>query len=76
MKDLSIRLRSLDQVNRFIRVVDRLDYRVALISDNSKVDGKALLGILSLDLTKPLSLRLDKAYKGPKGLEELKEFIV
>lgn len=76
MKDLSIRLRSLDQVNRFIRVVDRLDYRVALISDNGKVDGKALLGILSLDLTKPLSLRLDKAYKDPKGLEELKEFIV
>lgn len=76
MKDLSIRLRSLDQVNRFIRVVDRLDNRVALISDNSKVDGKALLGILSLDLTKPLSLRLDKAYKDPKGLEELKEFIV
>lgn len=76
MKDLSIRLRSLDQVNRFISVVDRLDYRVALISDNSKVDGKALLGILSLDLTKPLSLRLDKVYKDPKGLEELKEFIV
>lgn len=69
-----IRLDDFDKIKRFIDITCLLDYELDLVSGRYVVDGKSIMGIFSLDLSKPIEVKLidcDDVY--PK---ELEEFIV
>lgn len=53
-----IYLSSLDKANEFVAAMSKLESEVDVISDRYTVNGKSILGILSLDLTKALEVRL------------------
>ena len=55
-----IRLDSVEKVKEFVRLIENNEAEDDLISGRQEVDAKSLLGIFSLDLTKPIQVRILK----------------
>lgn len=58
MKSLSINLKMAGDVKEFVSTVTKFDYDIDLRSGRYVVDAKSLLGIFSLDLSKPITLEI------------------
>ena len=54
MKSVKISLQMAQNVKDFVKVVQDYPYEIDLKSDKYVVDAKSILGIFSLDLSKPL----------------------
>lgn len=52
-------LNSIEKVKDFISVTNNMDCRLDLVSGRYIVDGKSILGIFSLDLSKPVELYIN-----------------
>lgn len=57
MEKIIINLNSVDKVKAFVNTVINYDGDVDLISGRYVVDGKSIMGIFSLDLSKPLEVQ-------------------
>ena len=56
MKTVMISLNSIDKVKSFLNEIARFDYDFDLISGRYIIDAKSIMGIFSLDLSKPIQL--------------------
>jgi phosphotransferase system HPr-like phosphotransfer protein len=56
MTSFYIRLNSIDKVKQFVNLVTRYESDFDLTSGRYVVDAKSIMGIFSLDLSKPLKL--------------------
>ena len=56
MTVLKISLVTIDQVKRFVDLVSKVEGDVDLVSGRYTIDAKSIMGIFSLDLSKPLQL--------------------
>jgi len=75
MKTFNIALRSITDVKDFVNVVNKYDFDVDLTSGRYVVDGKSIMGIFSLDLSKPIKVDVHTD-ECDKFCEEIKPFIV
>ncbi|MBR0277796.1 MAG: HPr family phosphocarrier protein [Clostridia bacterium] len=74
MKTFNIMLDSINNVKKFVSIVEKYDYDIDLSSGRYVVDGKSIMGIFSLDLSKPI--KVDAHGDDAEKLEkELSEFI-
>ena len=55
---MNIILDSVDKVKDFVREVSKFETDIDLVSSRFIVDAKSLMGIRSLDLTKPIEVRI------------------
>ncbi len=62
MKECLIRLNGIDSVKRFVDILKNADGDFELVSGKYVIDAKSIMGIFSLDLTKPMELRAEKGY--------------
>ncbi len=68
-----IKLDTEECVEEYLRIMDRYDGNAEIVSGASTVDGKSVLGIFSLDLTKPMELTLyDEDQATKKALEQFR----
>ena len=51
-----IMLNSINDVKNLVNLVNKYDFDIDLISDRYVVDAKSIMGIFSLDLTKPIGV--------------------
>ena len=58
MKSVMIRLSLVENVNHFVNIVTRYPYEMDLRAGRHVVDAKSILGIFSLDLSKPIALEI------------------
>lgn len=58
MKSIPIKLSFAEEVKAFVNVVSRYPYEMDLRAGRHVVDAKSILGIFSLDLSKPISLEV------------------
>ncbi len=58
MKTCNILLSSINDVKNFVNLVSRFDYDIDLTSGRYKVDAKSIMGIFSLDLSKPIAVEI------------------
>ena len=58
MKTCNILLSSINDVKNFVNLVSRFDYDIDLASGRYKVDAKSIMGIFSLDLSKPIAVEI------------------
>ena len=58
MKSVNIRLSLAENVKAFVNLVNRYPYDVDLRAGLHVVDAKSILGIFSLDLSKPISMEI------------------
>ena len=56
MKSVNIKLSLAENVKSFVNIVNRYPYDVDLRAGRHVVDAKSILGIFSLDLSKPITL--------------------
>ena len=70
MKTVQISLNSIDKVKSFVNLINQYDYDFDLISGRYVIDAKSIMGIFSLDLSKPIDLAI---HAGDSGLDEILE---
>ena len=58
MKTVNVKLREAQGVKTFVNAVARYPYDIDLRAGRHVVDAKSILGIFSLDLSKPLTLEI------------------
>ena len=58
MKTVMIRLSLVENVNKFVNIVGRYPYEMDLRAGRHVVDAKSILGIFSLDLSRPITLEI------------------
>jgi len=58
MKTVEICLDSIDKVKAFVNEITRFDSEFDLISGRYVIDAKSIMGIFSLDLSKPINLNI------------------
>ena len=75
MKSVKILLSMAESVKKFVAIVSKYPYDIDLHSGRFVIDAKSLLGIFSLDLSKPVVLEVHSD-KCDDLLAELKDYIV
>ena len=75
MKKTTIMLATINDVKNFVSEVSLCDYDVDLLSGRYAVDAKSIMGIFSLDLSKPISLEAHTD-DATEFFENIKQFIV
>jgi len=75
MTKTTISLEAINDVKDFVSIVMKYDYDIDLISGRYAVDAKSIMGIFSLDLSKPIELNAHTDDAEP-FLEEIKKYIV
>ena len=58
MKTVTIRLSLVENVNKFVNIVGRYPFDMDLRAGRHVVDAKSILGIFSLDLSRPITLEI------------------
>ena len=58
MKTVSISLKSIDKVKAFVNDISKYDFDFDLVSGRYVIDAKSIMGIFSLDLSKPINLNV------------------
>lgn len=56
MTKATVSLQAINDVKEFVNLVMRYDFDIDLVSGRYAVDAKSIMGIFSLDLSKPIEL--------------------
>lgn len=75
MKTVQISLNSIDKVKSFVNEITKYDNDFDLVSGRYVIDAKSIMGIFSLDLSKPVTMEI---YNDDCDalLDDIKDFIV
>lgn len=73
MQQVNVKFNDVNQIRRFVDVIDKIDLSFNLGEGRRIVDAKSILGVLALDLTRPLRLSYDSDDEGIR--EKLAPFI-
>ena len=58
MKTVQISLNSIDKVKSFVNEIAKYDNDFDVVSGRQVIDAKSIMGIFSLDLSKPIDLNI------------------
>ena len=70
----SIRIDSLDKVQRFVQIMNGFNGRFDVVSGCSVVNAKSVMGIFSLDISRPISLYIYNEEKVAPVLNAISPF--
>ena len=76
MKTVQISLNSIVKVNSCVNDITRFDYDFDLVSGRYVIDAKSIMGIFSLDLSKPIDLNIHAEDDIDEVLNVLKPYII
>ena len=76
MKTVQISLNSIDKVKSFVNDLIKYDYDFDLVSGRYVIDAKSIMGIFSLDLSKPIDLNIHADDNMDAILETLKPYLI
>ncbi len=75
MKTFNLILNSINDVKDFVNIVSKYDFDVDLTSGRYVVDAKSIMGIFSLNLSKPIKVEVH-SNDCDAFIDELKRFII
>ncbi len=76
MKTVTISLNSIDKVKSFVNDITKFDHDFDLVSGRYVIDAKSIMGIFSLDLSKPINLNIHAEDNIDEVLNVLKPYII
>ena len=76
MKTVRVCLDSIDKVKGFVNDISRFNTDFDLISGRYVIDAKSIMGIFSLDLSKPIELAIHTETGLDEIMEVLKPYII
>lgn len=74
MTTFNVLINSIDDVKNFVNIVNRYSFDIDLVSGRYVIDAKSIMGIFSLDLSKPIKVEIHS--DDEKIVEELKPYVV
>ena len=69
-------MKTVDKVKSFVNEVTKYDAEFDLVSGRYVIDAKSIMGIFSLDLSKPIDLNIHSESQVEEILDKLAPFIV
>jgi len=75
MKQFRVMLNEVEQVKKFCKICNTLDFDLDIKSGRYLMDAKSLLGLFALKLSEPVSVIVNEN-DYDKAIEALKDFIV
>lgn len=76
MKTVRVCLDSIDKVKGFVNDISRFNTDFDLISGRYVIDAKSIMGIFSLDLSKPIGLTIHESDEMDEILKIIQPYIV
>ena len=76
MKTVLISLNSIDKVKSFVNEISKFNNDFDLVSGRYVIDAKSIMGIFSLDLSKPISLNIHADENMNAILETIKPYVI
>lgn len=76
MKTIQISLNSIDKVKSFVNDITKFENDFDLVSGRYVIDAKSIMGIFSLDLSKPIDLNIHAEENIDHILDVLKQYSV
>ena len=76
MKTVRISLNSIDKVKSFVNDLTKYDVDFDLVSGRYVIDAKSIMGIFSLDLSKPIDLNIHAEAGIEEILDTLSSYII
>ena len=76
MKTVRVCLDSIDKVKGFVNDISRFNTDFDLISGRYIIDAKSIMGIFSLDLSKPIELTIHESDEIDEILKVLQPYVV
>lgn len=76
MTTVTISLQAINDVKEFVNIVMRFDFDVDLVSGRYAIDAKSIMGIFSLDLSKPIDLAIHAENNMDEIMETLKPYLI
>ena len=76
MKTIQISLNSIDKVKSFVNDITKFDYDFDLVSGRYVIDAKSIMGIFSLDISKPIDLNIHNADNLEEIMDQLQPYLV
>lgn len=76
MKTVQISLNCIDNVKSFVNRIAKFDNDFDLVSGRYVVNARSIMGIFSLDLSKPVNLTIHKDEQMDEVMMALKPYIV
>ncbi|MCR4763578.1 MAG: HPr family phosphocarrier protein [Lachnospiraceae bacterium] len=76
MKTVKISLNSIDKVKSFVNDITKFDNDFDLVSGRYVIDAKSIMGIFSLDLSKPIDLNIHADDDAENVMKALQPYLV
>lgn len=71
-----VKLNTQLDVIKFTQIASKCKGRVDCLEDNRNIDGKSILGVLSMNLDEPITVVFHDTYEESKLLKEIREWEV
>lgn len=75
MYTTKVKFDSVVEAKAFVGICNDVDFKVELISDPYVIDAKSIMGLFSLDLSKPIELRAHCKDDGAAFGEKIRPFL-
>ena len=75
MKSIEVTLNSIDKVKNFVNTISKFNSDFDLVSGRYVIDGKSIMGIFSLDLSKPIRLDIHNDQEADEVINEINTYI-
>lgn len=76
MTTTTVRLSQIDDVKNFVNTIMHFEFDIDLKSGRYAVDAKSIMGIFSLDLSKPIDLNIHAEDNVEEVLKVLEPYVV
>ena len=76
MLKVKISLNSIDKVKSFVNDISGFNAEFDLVSGRYVIDAKSIMGIFSLDISKPIDLNIHNADNLDEIMEQLQPYLV
>ncbi|WP_101697581.1 HPr family phosphocarrier protein [Clostridium minihomine] len=73
MYTTDILLSSIEAVKKFVTLANQYDFAINLKTDKYTIDAKSIMGVFSLDLSKPVTVQMESP-QADRFMQEIAEF--
>ena len=76
MNTATVNIDSLDKIQAFVKIINEYNGRFDLVSGCSRVNAKSIMGIFSLDISRPLHLNIYNDENAAYVTDAISAFII
>lgn len=76
MTTTTVNIDSLDKIQAFVKIINEYNGRFDLVSGCSRVNAKSIMGIFSLDISRPLHLNIYNDENAAYVTDAISAFII